>query len=68
MTKVPVPPEFEAWLEEAVVAAQVEFAALGKSVQSHGYPGVSSGGVVSADDASNSEAAAAVAAGLLVSA
>ena len=68
LTKVPVPPEFEAWLEEAVVAAQVEFAALGKSVQCHGYPGVSSGRVVSADDASNSEAAAAVAAGLLVSA
>ena len=49
LTKVPVPAAFETWLEEAVAVARVEVAARGKAVQSHGYPGVSSGVVVSAE-------------------
>ena len=51
LTQVSAPAEIYDWLEEAVLAAQVEFAAMGKTVQQDGYPGVQGKGV-SRDDAS----------------
>ena len=64
LTEVVAPVDIHVWLEEAVLAAQVEFAACGLRVDRDGYPGVQGGGL-SRDDALPADAWAAVAVGRL---
>ena len=64
LSEVDAPDDIHVWLEEAVLAAQVDYAARGLRVDRDGYPSVQSGGQ-SGNDALPEDAWAAVAAGRL---
>jgi len=64
LSEVDAPDDIHVWLEEAVLAAQVDYTARGLRVDRDGYPGVQSGGQ-SCDDALPEDAWAAVAVGRL---